>query len=126
MKRYYLSRAVVSIVFGGLLYLVSGYAWVGLLAAVLAFGTFVFLSRSGRYRVNPQQGVTALRRDERTQQVNQRSGRTAWVVVTILGSGLVLYYGLLAPGDVPTGLLGGVLLTGLLAYYISDFWLRKL
>jgi hypothetical protein len=126
MKSYFLSRAVVSIVFGGLLYLVSGYTWVGLLAAVLAFGTFVFLSRSGRYRVNPQQGVTALRRDEWTQSINQRSGRTAWVVVTILGSGLVLYYGLLAPGNVPTGLLGGVLLIGLLTYYISDFWLRKL
>jgi hypothetical protein len=97
-----------------------------LLGAILAFLTFVYLSRSGRYRVNPQKGVTALHRDEWTQSINQRSGRNAWVVVTITGSALVLYYGLLSPGDVPTSLLGGVLLIGLLTYYISDYWMRKL
>jgi hypothetical protein len=126
MKRYYMSRAVLSIAFGGLVYLVSGYPLAGLLGAVLAFLTFVYLPRSGRYRVDPQKGATALYRDEWTQGISQRSGRNAWVVVTIVGSGLVLYYGLLSPRDVPVSLLGAVLMIGWLTYVASDYWMRKL
>lgn len=126
MKRYYVSRGVISIAFGGLVYLVSGSLLAGLLSAVLVFITFIYLPRSGRYRVNPDKGATALRRDEWTQSINQRSGRNAWVIVTIAGSGLVLYYGLLSPGDVPTSLLGGLLMVGLATYYVSDYLMRKL
>ncbi len=126
MTRYYITRGGLSIAFGGLLYLVSASVWVGLVGAALAFITFVFLSRSGRYTVLADKGVTALRRDAWTESINQRSGRNAWVVVAILGSGLVLYYGLISPGAVPVGLLGALLLSGMVTYYISDFWLRKL
>jgi len=126
MKRYYFTRAVISIVFGGLVYVINGSPLASLISSVLVFIIFLFLSRSGRYRVIPQEGATALRRDEWTQNINQRSGRNAWVVVVITGSGLVLYYGLISPGDVPVGLLGALLLLGMFTYYISDFWLRKL
>ena len=126
MKKYYLSRGLVSIIFGGLVYLVSGAILAGLVSALLVFVTFIYLSRSGRYLVKPQHGITALRRDEWAQNIAQRSGRNAWVVVTIAGSVLVLYYGLLSPGDVPVSLLGGVLLFGLVTYYVSDYWMRKL
>ena len=126
MKSYYMSRAVISIAFGGLVWLVSGYLLAGVLIAAVVFIMFLYLSRSGRYRIDPQKGIRALRRDEWTQSINNRSGRNAWVVVTILGSSLVLYYGLLSPGDLPVSLLGGVLLIGLVTYYVSDYWMRKL
>lgn len=126
MKRYYISRGVLSIAFGALVYLVSDSLLVSSLSVVLLFIIFVFLPLSGRYKVLPDKGATALRRDEWTQSINQRSGLNAWVVVAITGSGLVLYYGLISPGDVPVGLLGILLLLGLVTYYVSDFWLRKL
>ena len=126
MKRYYFTRLLISIAFGGLVYVVNGSLITGLVSAVLAFIIFVFLSRSGRYKVVSHEGATALRRDEWAQNINQRSGRNAWAVVAITGSGLVLYYGLISPGDVPVGLVGSLLLLGMCAYYISDFWLRKL
>jgi hypothetical protein len=125
MKSYYISRGVLSILFSGAVYLISGSVWVGALSAVLVFATFVLLSRSGRYVVRPDEGATALRRDERTENINQRSGLNAWVVVAVAGSGLVLYYSLISPGDVPVGLLGSLLLLGLATYYVSDFWLRR-
>lgn len=126
MKRYYISRGVLSIAFGGVFYLLTDSLIVGLLIAVSVFIVFILLPRSGRYKVFSQKGATALRRDEWTQSINQRSGRNAWVIVTIAGSGLVLYYGLISPGDVPVGLLGFLMLLGVATYYASDFWLRKL
>jgi hypothetical protein len=125
MKRYYISRGVLSIAFGGLVYMVSDFLLAGLLSAILVFIIFLFLPRSGRYRVLSHKGATALRRDEWTQSINQRSGRNAWVVVAFAGGGLVLYYGLISPGDVPVGLLGVLLLLGMVTYFVSDFWLRK-
>lgn len=126
MKKYYISRGMLSIAFGGLLYLVSDYVLAGLLGAVLGFAIFVFLPRSGRYKVLPDKGTTALRRDEWTQSINQRSGLNAWVVSAITSGGLVLYYGLISPGTVPVSLLGISLLSGWVTYYISDYRLRKL
>lgn len=126
MERYYISRGVISIAFGGLLYLVSRSLLISLLGGVLVLIIFIFLPRSGRYKVFPQKGGTALRRDEWTQSINQRSGLNAWVIVTIAGAGLVLYYGLISPGDVPTILLGGLLVLGWITYYLSDYWMRRL
>jgi hypothetical protein len=126
MKRYYISRGVLSIAFGGVFYLLTDSLLVSLLIAVSVFIVFIFLPQSGRYKVFSQKGATALRRDEWTQSINQRSGRNAWVVVTITGSVMVLYYGLISPGDVPVGLLGFLMLLGMATYYVSDFWLRKL
>jgi uncharacterized protein (DUF2062 family) len=126
MKSYYFTRLVISIAFGTVVYLVIGSLPVGLVSTVLVYVVFLFLSRSGRYTVLSRQGATALRRDEWTQNINQRSGRNAWAVVATTGGGLVLYYGLISPGDVPVGLVGGLLLLGMCTYYISDFWLRKL
>ena len=126
MKLYYISRGIISIALGGLLYLLSQSLLISVSIAVVIFITFMILPRTGRYKVFPQKGMTALRRDEWTQSINQRSGLNAWVIVTITGAGLVLYYGLISPGDVPTGLLGALLLLGLVAYYVSDYWMRKL
>ncbi len=125
MTGYYISRGILSIAFGGLAYLLSHNLLVGVLSAFLPFIIFLYLPRSGRYKVFPREGSTALRRDEFTQSVNQRSGLYAWVVVAIAGSALILYYGLVSPGDVPVGLLGLLLLAGMVTYYVSDYLLRR-
>jgi hypothetical protein len=126
MTRYYLSRGLLSLLVGGLAYVLSSSIWMAVITALVLFGTFVILSRSGRYKVNPEKGVSALRRDEWTQAINDKSGRNAWVVVTVAGGLLVLYFGLISPGDVPVGWLGGLVAAGVITYYASDFWLRRL
>jgi hypothetical protein len=125
MTAYYVSRGILSIAFGGLVYLFSGYPLAGVLGAVLPFSIFLYLPKSGRYMVVPKEGTTALRRDEFTQSVNQRSGLYAWVVVAVAGGVLVLYYGLISPGGVPVSLLGLLLLAGMVTYYVSDYLLRR-
>jgi len=126
MQSYYISRGLIAILFGGLVYWFGGSILAGVLSAAAILAVFVYLPRSGRYRVNPEKGVSPMRRDEWSQNVNRRSGLYAWVVVTIAGSALVLYYGLISPGNVPLGMVGALLLLGVLTYYVSDFWLRRL
>jgi len=113
-------------ILGVLVYLISTSVWIGALSALIVFTTFVLLSRSGRYKLNPERGVFALQRDEWTRNINDKAGRNAWVIVAVAGSLVILYYSLISPGDVPVFILGILLFSGMLAYYVSDFWLRKL
>jgi hypothetical protein len=126
MQRYYVSRGLLSLVFGVLVYLISATWWIGAFSAAVIFSTFVWLSRSGRYKLNPERGVAALQRDEWTRSINDKAGRNAWVTVAVAGSFLILYFGWISPGDVPILAFGLLLLAGLVTYYISDFWLRRL
>jgi hypothetical protein len=126
MQRYYISRGLLSLVFGVLVALISTSIWTGALSALFVFFTFIFLSRSGRYRRYPERGVSALQRDEWTQSINDKAGRNAWVVVAVAGSALILYYGWISPGDVPIFFLGLLLFSGMVTYYGSDFWMRRL
>jgi hypothetical protein len=125
MKPYILSRGLLSVVFGVVIYLISRSWWLGALSAVLIFSLFLYLPRSGRYRVKPERGVTALQRDEWTERVNDKAGRNAWVVVALLGSLAILYYGLISPGDIPVNILALVIFAGIAAYYLTDLWLRR-
>jgi hypothetical protein len=126
MKQYYISRGVLSIVMGVVVYLISNSLLIGASSVVLVFMAFVWLSRSGRYRVNPEMGVRALKRDEWTQGITDKSGRNAWVAVAITGSLVILFYGVISPGNIPVSVLGILLLSGIVTYYVSDFWLRRL
>lgn len=126
MKNYYISRAVLAILFGGMIYLSSHSVLKAVLAAVAVMLIFAYLPRSGRYKVKSEEGMTALRRDEFTQSVAQRAGRNAWVAVTLAGSGMVLYYSQISPGAVPTAQLEILMFFGFLVYFISDLWMRKM
>jgi hypothetical protein len=125
MQRYYVSRGLLSLVFGMLVALISNSVWMGAASTVIVFFTFVLLSRSGRYRRYPERGVTALQRDEWTRSINDKAGRNAWVVVAVAGSALILYFVWISPGDVPIFFLGLLLFAGMVTYYVSDFWMRK-
>lgn len=125
MKAYYLSRALISIAFGALV-AVSGSAWwLGLGAAVVAFGWFLLAPHIGRYSVHPEFGVSALRRDERSQMINDKAARNAFIVTMLVLGGLVLYFGAAALTSVPVVIFRWLLIAGVVIYYASDFWLRR-
>ncbi len=125
MKAYYLSRALISIAFGALV-AVSGSAWwLGLAVAVVAFGWFLLAPHIGRYSVHPEFGATALRRDERSQMINDKAARNAFVVSMLAVAAVAIYYEAMAVGSVPVGVIKWLLVLGAVAYYASDFLLRR-
>ena len=125
MSLYYVSRAIVSIVFGGLFYLSGSSLWTAILMGSVAFMWFLWAPHSGRYAVHPELGVTALRRDERTQQINDHAARNAFVVLGMAIAILSIYFGSVLRTDIPVRFLNYVLILGALTYFASDFQLRK-
>jgi hypothetical protein len=126
MTRYYLSRAALAAAMGLLFVLTGSPWWAAVLIGGLIFALFLWAPHSGRYAVHPEHGVTALRRDERTQAINDRAARNAFVVSMLVLAGIAIYFGALAPGLVPVTLLNLVLALGALTYFASDAWLRRL
>jgi hypothetical protein len=125
MRAYYASRALISIAFGALFVFTGGGWWAGVLMAALVFGFFLWAPRSGRYVVHPELGVTALRRDEQTQAINDRAARNAFVVMGLALASLAIYYGSFVHVNVPVALLNYTLILGVAVYFISDLALRR-
>ena len=125
MTGYYVSRAVLSVALGALFVLAGSAWWVGLIAGALAFLLFLLAPHSGRYVVDPRLGPAALQRDERTQSISAAAARNAYVVSMLALGGIIVYFGLVALGDVPIMVLDGLLILGVLVYYVSDFLLRR-
>jgi uncharacterized membrane protein len=125
MSLYYVSRAIVSIVFGMLFYTSGSPWWIAILIGLAAFAWFLWAPRSGRYAVHPELGVTALRRDERTQQINDHAARNGFVVLGITVAILSVYFGSVLQTDVPVHILNYALILGAVTYFASDFRLRK-
>jgi hypothetical protein len=125
MRAYYVSRALISIGFGALFVLTGSPWWTGVLMGVLVFGFFLWAPRSGRYVVHPELGVTALRRDEQTQEINDRAARNAFVIMGLALAGLAIYYGPYLHANVPVALLNYTLILGVAVYFISDMAFRR-
>ncbi len=125
MTAYYISRAVISIAFGALFAVTGSSVWMALLIGGLAFAFFLWAPRSGRYAVHPELGITALRRDERTQGINDKAARNAFVISILALGAITVYFGTFALTDVPLALLKLVIAVGALAYFVSDLWLRR-
>ena len=124
MKSYYVSRAIISMAFG-ILFATGSTWWTGILAAILAFAWFLLAPHIGRYSVHPEFGMTALRRDERAQVINDKAARNAFVISMLALAGAIVYFGTLAVTSVPTAVFKWVVILGIVVYYVSDFWLRK-
>lgn len=125
MSLYYISRAIISIVFGGLFYLSGNSLWMATLIGSAAFVWFLWAPHSGRYTVNLELGITALRRDEHSQQINDRAARNAFVALGMVIAILAIYFGSVLQADIPVRFLIYALILGVIAYYASDFQLRK-
>jgi hypothetical protein len=126
MKAYYVSRALVALALGGLLVLAGSPWWVGAGTGVMAMVWFLLAPRLGRYAVHPEHGVTALRQDERGEAINNAAARNAFVFSMLAVGAVIIYSRAVATDTVAIAVLEGILLLGLLIYYATDFWLRKL
>jgi hypothetical protein len=125
MLRYYISRAILSAALGALLAITGLQWWIALLAGIAAFAFFLYAPRSGRYAVNPELGVTALRRDERTQLINAKAAVNAFVITILAMGGIAIYFGAIVSAAVPVIAISLTMLIAILTYFVSDFWLRR-
>jgi hypothetical protein len=126
MRAYYISRAFVSAAFGLLLVLGGSPWWAGVAVGALAFVWFLVAPRIGRYAVHPDLGITALRRDERGSAINNAAARNAFVGCMLAVGGAIAYAATNAMNAVPLAVLQWLLILGVVIYYASDFWMRRL
>jgi hypothetical protein len=96
-----------------------------ILIGSITFTWFLWAPHSGRYTVHPELGITALRRDEHTQQINDHAARNAFVVLGIAIAILSIYFGSVLRSDIPVRILNYALILGAVTYFVSDFQLRK-
>jgi hypothetical protein len=122
---YYLSRAVLSVAFAGLMYLTGSPLWMAALFGSLILILFILAPLSGRYSVHPEFGITALRRDERTGVINDKAARNAFVASMLAVAFIAVYSTVVGVGVISIKILIFILVVGLFAYYISDFFLRR-
>ncbi len=125
MRSYYVSRMVVGLGFGISFYLSGAVWWQAALVGGAAVAWFLWAPHSGRYRVAPELGVAALRRDERSQGINDRAARNAFVGVMLATGAMAVYAGAAAQTQVSARALNWLLILGAALYYASDFWLRR-
>ena len=121
---YYLSRAAFSILFGGIFLLSGSPLWEAALIGGSILALFLWAPHSGRYAVHPELGVSALRRDERTQVINDKAARNAFVTIMLLVCAASFYFSATSAA-ITSGVFRMLLTCGALAYFASDVWLRK-
>jgi hypothetical protein len=122
---YFITRALIA----GLLGFLIGwktYWWSGLLVGVATLAFFLWAPVSGRYVVDRERGAKALARDERTQAIVGTASRNAFVTTLLSAAALTVYFGIINPGEVPVNALSFVVALGLLTYFASDLWLRRM
>lgn len=122
---YYISRAVLSILLAGLLYLTGSQLWTSVLIGGILLVLFFLAPISGRYAVHPEFGITALRRDDFTKSVNDKAARNGFVASMLMAAGAAGYASIFGGGYISASVLMAIVLFGLLVYYISDFVLRR-
>ena len=125
MIPYYLSRTILSAAFGLLLFVTGSTLWTVILISGLILALFLWAPHSGRYSVHPELGVTALRRDERTQVINDKAARNAFIVSMLTVGAISIYFGLSGAINISLSVFKIVLVIGGLTYFVSDLWLRK-
>ena len=113
MSQYYISRAFISLAFGGIFALAGSPWWMAVLMGVMIFAFFLWAPRSRRYADHPEHGVTALRRDERTQAINDKAARNGFIVVALAVAANAIYFGSVAGTDVP------VLALNVIRYFVT-------
>ena len=126
MLPYYISRSIISAAFGALFYAAGSPLWSALLIVAVMLAFFIWAPHSGRYSVHPEFGISALRRDEFTQAINDKAARNAFVASMLAIAAIVFYFGSKGAINISIGILKMVLVLGALTYFASDLWLRRL
>lgn len=112
---YYISRAILSIVFS---ILVAGLSWKAVLLTILFFGGFLLYLHSGWFSIDLKNPLTPLRRDLHGQLV-QRKALILSVIVSVslylISIGLSSYLGMvLISGQVALSI-------GVILYFVAQF-----
>jgi hypothetical protein len=123
MKRelipYYISRAVLSALFG-LLFGWQSEWWLGALTGVVMLAGFVWYAHSGRYLIDPSTPLAPLRRDERGKAIRDRALVAGVAVGGLVVAGLGVA-GLVWPLSISLGSVG--MLAGVITYFVVSNWL---
>lgn len=126
MTSYYVSRIIISIVLGGLFALLGAQWWMAVLAGLLALVVFFYAPLSGRYTVQPDRGLAPLGRDEFSRSVTDKAGRNAFAFMMITLAGIIVYSLLSARIVVTATALSVVLALGVVVFFVSDYWMRRM
>jgi hypothetical protein len=122
---YDVSRAALAVILGGALCL-GGLPWWGAApASILVLAFLLTARRSGRYVVQSEDGIAPLRRDERSRAIRDKAARNAFIVTVLAVAGLSIAYGRVLDAAVPGTALSVVLALAVVAYAVSDFYLRR-
>ena len=126
MAGYYVSRLIIAIVLGGLFALLGAQWWIAVLAGSLALAVFFYAPLSGRYTVQPDKGLAPLGRDEFSRSVTDKAGRNAFAFMMIALAGIVIYSLLSTRTVVAVTALSVVLALGVIVFFVSDYWMRRM
>ena len=116
---YYLSRAVLSVLFGVLASL-SGRIWVGILIGTIVFVGFIWYAHSGRYLIDTSTPLTPLRRDARGKEIRNRA-LVAAVAVGGMMYGFLKLIGLFF--KIPDNISTWVLFLSVILYITISNWM---
>lgn len=122
---YYLSRAILCIAFALFLAVTGMQAWLAAVMGLVSFGLFLWAPHSGRYAVHPELGVTAMRRDERTQGINDKAARNAFVIMALATAAIIIYTRSTGMDTIPAALVEANLVLSAIVYFVSDWFLRR-
>jgi len=126
MTSYYVSRMFISIVLGSLFALLGAQWWMAILAGLLALAVFFYAPFSGRYTVQPDKSLIPLGRDEFSRSVTNKAGRNAFAFMMITLAGIIVYSQLSTRIVVSVNALSVVLALGVLVFFVSDYWMRRM
>lgn len=126
MTAYYVTRIILAVALGGLFALLGAPWWMALLAGLLALAFFIYAPHSGRYTVQPEKNAAPLGRDEFTRSVADKSGRNAFAFMEIVLGGIIIYAMVTNQEVVSVSALSVLLALGIIVFFASDFWLRRM
>ena len=124
LSKYYISRIIIAMAMGALA-IIFGASWpVAIGFVVGALAVFLYLPKSGRYIVLPENSVAPFRTDEYSQAIREKAARDGFVVLS-LGFFLIHAYAQVAKVSIPIAWIDTLFGIGWLSYLVSDFWRRR-
>jgi hypothetical protein len=117
---YYISRGVLSVLIGVMIFWGGSPWWMALLIGILVFAGFLWYAHSGFYLVDTSQPLTPLRRDARGKTIRDR----AVVISVVVGAAVYLALslaGLVLPFTLPP--LSLAVPAAVIAYFVVSTWL---
>jgi len=122
---YYLSRLMLALFFGALFLLMGATWWfTGGVVALITLVSWFRTPKSGRYVVQPEKGVRAIQRDERTQHIVDKASRNGFITLNLIFLGLIVYSKIAGTDSIPIFIVALMIGVGFGVYLISDVILR--